>query len=88
MGPPGSRDLVKHIAYFLIQKILRDVNEVIVHANHDTGACYGVSKYLEIVFERGKNVRGDGLEVQEQRMKTVDPDKYEIYNILVYLITI
>ena len=71
-----------------MQKILRDVNEVIVHANHDTGAWYGVSKYLEIVFERGKNVRGDGLEVQEQRMKTVDPDKYEICNILVYLITI
>ena len=46
-------------------KILTDVNEVIVQASHDTGACYGISKCVEIVFERGKMVRG-GLEILEE----------------------
>ena len=40
-------------------EILRDVSEVLVQASHDTGPCYGVSKYTEIVFERGKMVRGE-----------------------------
>ena len=56
-------------------KILRDVNEVIVQESHDTGACYGISKCAEIVFERGKMVRGEGLEILEERMKTIDPDE-------------
>ena len=40
------------------------------------------SKCLEIVFERGKMVRGDRLEVLKGRMKTVDLDEYEIYKFL------
>ena len=44
---------------------LEDVNEIIVQARHDTGACYGVEKCAEIVFERGKMVRGEGLQVLE-----------------------
>ena len=58
---------------------LDNVNEVIVQASHDTGACYGVSKCAEIVFERGKMVREEGLEVLEERMRTIDLDKNEIY---------
>ena len=34
------------------------------------------------MFERGKMVRGEGLEVLEERMKTMDPDKNEIYKFL------
>ena len=56
-------------------EILRDVNEVIVQARHDTGACYGVLKCAEIVLESGNMVRGEGLEVLEERMKTMDPDE-------------
>ena len=59
-------------------EILRDVNEVIVQGSHNTSACYGVSKWAEIVFERDKMVKGKGLEVLEERMKTMDPDKNEI----------
>ena len=40
-------------------EMLKDVNEVIVQASRDTGACYGVSKCAEIVFERGQMVRGE-----------------------------
>ena len=35
-----------------------------------------------LVFERGKMVRGEGLEVLEERMKTMDPDENEIYELL------
>ena len=62
--------------------ISRDVNEVIVQASHDTGACYGISKCAEIVFDRGKMVRGEGLEVLKERMKTMDSDENEIYKFL------
>ena len=90
MGPPGSRDVSRSHSLFVddlkvyqeSHEILRDANEVIVQESHDTGACYGVSKNAEIVFERGKMVRGEGLEVLKERMKTIDPDEYEIYKFL------
>ena len=78
MCPPGNRDVSRTHSLFIddlkvyqeSHKIFRDVNEVIVQASHDTGACYGVSKSAEIVFERGKMVRGEGLEILEKRMKS------------------
>ena len=90
MGPPGGRDVSRPHSLFAddlrvyqeSHAILRDVNEVIVQASHDTGACYGVSKCAEIVFERGKMVRGEGLEVLEERIRTTDPDENEIYKFL------
>ena len=90
MGPPGSRDVSRTQKLFVddlkvyqeIHEILRDVNKVIVQASHDTGACYGASKCAEIAFERGKMVRGEGLEVLEERMKTMDLDENEIYKFL------
>ena len=83
MGPPESRDVSRTHSLFVddlkvyqdSHEILRDANEVIGQASYDTGACYGVPKCAEIVFERGKMVRGEGLEVLEERMKTIDPDK-------------
>ena len=33
-------------------KTLKDVNKMIVQASNDTGACYGVAKCAEIVFEK------------------------------------
>ena len=52
MGPPGNRDISKTDSlvvddlkvYHESHEILRDVNEVIVQASHNTGACYGVLK--------------------------------------------
>ena len=62
--------------------LLKEINEVIVQASLDTGACYGVSKCAEIVFERGKMVKGEGLQVLQERMKTLDPDQEEMYKFL------
>ena len=63
-------------------EIIKEVNEIIVQASLNTGACYGVPKCVEIVFEHGKMVRGEGLPVLEERMKTMDPDENEIYKFL------
>ena len=76
IGPPRSRDVSRSHSLFAddlkvcqeSHEILRDVNEVIVQASHDIGACYGLSECTskcEIVFERGKMVRGEGLEILE-----------------------
>ena len=67
MGPPGSRDFGGTVSSFVDdlkvyqdnQEIVRDVNEAIVQGSHNTKACYGVSKCAEIMFERGKMVRGE-----------------------------
>ena len=74
---------LEHKAYFFddlkvyqeSHEILRDVNEAIVQASYDTVACYGVPKCAEIVFERGKIVRGDRLQFVEEKVKTMDPVK-------------
>ena len=58
---------------------LKNGNEIIVQASHDTGACYGVSKCEEILLEHGKMVRGEGLQVLEKRMKTMDADENKVY---------
>ena len=55
---------------------------VIVQASHDTGACYGISKCVEIVFKRGKVARGEELEILEERIKAIDPDENEVYKFL------
>ena len=66
MGEPGNRNVKRTHSLFVddlkvyqeSHKALKNVNEMIVQASHDTGACYGVSKCAEIVFERGKMVKG------------------------------
>ena len=45
----------------------------------DTGACYEVAKCAEIVIERGKMVKVEGLQVLEERMESMDPDKNDSY---------
>ena len=90
MGEPGNR-LVKRTHSLFVDDLkvyqenhntLKIVNDIIVQASHDTGACYGVSKCAEIVFERGRMVSREGLHVLEERMKTMDPDENEIYKFL------
>ena len=63
-------------------KILKDVNETILQASHDTGACYGVAKYAEIIFKRGEMVKGEGLQMLRERMKTRNKDQKQIYKFL------
>ena len=55
---------------------------MIVKASMDTGACYGVKKCTEIVFKKGKMIKGEGLTVLEEKMEALDPNKNEIYAFL------
>ena len=90
MGEPGNR-LVKRTHSLFVDDLkvyqeshetLKVVNEIIVQASHDTGACYGVSKCTEIIFQNGRMVRGEGLQVLNERMKTLNPDENEVYKFL------
>ena len=90
MGSPRNRDFSWTHSLFVDDlkvyqerhEIFRDVSEVVLRANHNTGACYGVSKCIELVFEHGEMVRGEGVEVLEERMKTMDPGENGIYKFL------
>ena len=55
---------------------------MIVQASNHTDSCYRVAKCTKIVFERGKMVKGEGLQVLSERMKTINPVKNEIYKFL------
>ena len=79
MGEPGN-GIVKRIHSLFVDDLkvyqeshnaLKNVSEIIVQASHDTGACYGMSKCAEIIFEHGQMVRGEGLHMLEERMKTM-----------------
>ena len=90
MGDPGNRDVKRTHSLFVddlkvyqeSHETLKMVNEMIVQASHDTGACYGVSKCAEIVFQNGKMTKGEGLQVLAERMKTMDPDENDVYRFL------
>ena len=59
IGEPGNRIVNRTHSLFVddlkqyqeSHQKLKDVNEMLVQASHDTGACYGVSKCAEIIFE-------------------------------------
>ena len=57
-------------------------NETIVKTSMDKGVCYGVKKCAEIVFRKGKMVKGEGLPVLEEKIKALDPEKNEVYKFL------
>ena len=90
MGEPGNHVVKRTHSLFVddlkvyqeSHKALKIVNEIIVPASHDTGGCYGVSKCAEIIYQNGKMVRGEGLQVLEERMKMMSPDENEIYKFL------
>ena len=56
---------------------LQLVNETITRASLDVGTSYRVKKCAEIVIKRGMMVKGNGLDVLEERMKCLDPEKAE-----------
>ena len=41
---------------------------MIVKARMDTEACYRITKCAEIVFRKGKQIKGEGLTILEKKM--------------------
>jgi hypothetical protein len=90
MGPPGNR-IVKRTHSLFIDDLkvyqqnhskLKMVNDTIVQASLDTGACYGVNKCAEAVFKRGKLEHSEGLEVGDEVMKALEPQSDGYYKFL------
>ena len=90
MGLAGQRELKRTHSLFIddlklysnSHENLKVVNETIVNASSDTGALYGVKKCAEVVFKRGKMVKSEGLQVLEERMTSLDPEKNDFYKFL------
>ena len=90
MGESGMRNVRRTHSFFIddlkvyqeSHDLLKGINEVIVQASFDSGACYGISQCAEIVFERGKMVEGERLQVLQERMEALDPSQDEMYRFL------
>ena len=90
MGAPGERTIIRTHSLFIDDlkvyqenhKKLEVANGIIVEASHDTGACYGVKKCAEVVYKRGKMIKGEGLAILEETMKSLDPNQNEVYKFL------
>ena len=68
MGKPGERRLKRTHSLFIDDlKIYQE--------NHKRLEV--VNEIVEIVFERGKVMKGEGLQVLQERMKTIDLDDNE-----------
>ena len=85
MGPPGQRlDKRTHSlftddlkTYQECHELLCAVHEMQVKESKDTGACYGVNKCAEIVFQRGRMVLAEEFEGMQEKMRSLDSDQNE-----------
>ena len=90
MEQPGKR-VVKGTHSLLVgdfkvyqesHKTLKGLKEMTVQACNVTGAYHGLAKCAEIFFAREKMVKGEGLKVLNEKMKTTEPDENKIYKFL------
>ena len=90
MGAPGDRSIKRTHSLFIDdlklyqenEDVLEMVNDTIVQASYDTGARYGVTKCAEAVFKGGNMIKGKGLNILEEKMKSMDPDNGDYYKFL------
>ena len=90
MGAPGDRNVKRTHSLFIDdlkvyqenEEVLEMVNDTIVQASYDTGARYGVTKCAEAVFKGGNMVKGKGLNIMTEKMKSMDPDFGDYYKFL------
>ena len=90
MGLPGDRQLKRTHSLFIDDlKTYQEnhvklelANNILVQASLDTGAMYGVKKCAKIIFERGKMVKGNGLQIMGERIEALNPENNEIYKFL------
>ena len=90
MGQPGERSIKRTHSLFMDdlklyqedEQTLELVHDTIVQASLDTGARYGVKKCAEIVFNRGRIVKGKGLDIIGEKMKTFEPESGDYYKFL------
>jgi hypothetical protein len=90
MGLPNQRDIKVNRFYFiddlkLIQGSEADLiraNKVVGTVSTAMGMRFGIAKCAEIIYKRGKMVKGEGLELIEGRINALDPEQKEFYTFL------
>ena len=63
---------------------LKTANEIVVQAKVVTRAIYSVKKCAKTVFKKGRIIKGEELQMLQERMKTLDPKENETYKFLGY----
>jgi hypothetical protein len=61
---------------------LQRANSIIGKVSTAMGMKFGVNKCAEIVYKRGKMVKGEGLELKEGSVKALNPEEDEYYTFL------
>ena len=50
--------------------------------SQDTGMTFGVWKYAEVVYKRGKMTKGEGLQIDNNKAECLDPEDNEYFKFL------
>ena len=64
------------------EKELQETNMIVTGISQDTGMTFGVSKCAEVVYKRGKMTKGEGLQIDNSKVKCLDPESAEYYKFL------
>ena len=90
MGAPNDRNINRTHSLFIDdlklyqenEEMLELVNDTIAQASYNTGARYGVKKCAEAVYKGENMIKGKGLDIMEEKMKSMDPDEGDFYKFL------
>jgi hypothetical protein len=90
MGEPKRRDTKVNRFYYIddlkvvqtSEEELHQANGIVTRISHDVGMRFGVKKCAEIIYQRGKMVKGNGMEILEGKISSLDPTKSEFYTFL------
>jgi hypothetical protein len=90
LGEPKNRDVKVNRFYFiddlkLVQTSEEDLmraNSIVAESSEAMGMRFGVTKCAEILYRRGKMVKGRGLMLKEGVLEALDPEKEEFYTFL------
>ena len=61
---------------------LQETNRIVTEISQDTGMTFGVSKCEEVVYKRGKMIKGEGLQIDNNKAECLDPEDNEYYKFL------
>ena len=89
LGPGNNRS--SKVTYFYIidnlkvveanEKDLQETNSIATEISQNTGVIFGVSTCAEVVYKRGKMIKGDGW-IDNSKAECLDPESTEYYKFL------
>ena len=64
------------------EKELQETNMIVIGISQDNGLTFGVSKCAEVVYKRRKIIKGEGLQVDNSKAESLNPEAVEYYKFL------